>query len=112
MTCEDEGGGTSLVLLSSRVGDNVGERGGQGSNDDDCGRGGRVIVIVVVKGGGGGGGWVYFRLWGCLGRRNGERSRNRERGRAQALGGRRFLNSYNDQPKDGVRGRGDIRDGM
>ncbi len=23
-----------------------------------------------------------------------------------------FLNSYNNQPKDGVRGKGDIRDGM
>ncbi len=23
-----------------------------------------------------------------------------------------FFNSYNNQPKDGVRGRGDIRDGM
>ena len=57
-------------------------------------------------------GWVCFRLWGCLGRRKDERSRNRERGRAQALGGRRFLNSYNNQPKDGVRGRGVIRDGM
>jgi hypothetical protein len=48
-----------LSLSSSRVGDNVGERGGQGSNDDDCGRGGRVIVIVVVKGGGGGGGCLF-----------------------------------------------------
>jgi hypothetical protein len=57
-------------------------------------------------------GWVCFRRWGCLGRRIDDRSRNRERGRAQALGGRRFFNSYNNQPKDSIRGKGDIRDGM
>lgn len=49
---EDEGGEMSLVVvIVEPVGDNVGERGGWGSNDDDFGRGGRVVVFVV-KGGG------------------------------------------------------------
>ena len=52
---EDEGGEMSLVVvLVEPVGDNVGERRGRGSNDDDCGRGSRVIVIVVEGGEGGG----------------------------------------------------------
>ena len=49
---EDEGGEMSLVVvIVEPVGDNVGERGGRGSNNDDCGRGG-CVVIFVVKGGG------------------------------------------------------------
>ncbi len=27
----------------------MGERGGQGDNDDDCGRGGRVVVVVIKQ---------------------------------------------------------------
>jgi hypothetical protein len=43
---EDEGGGTSLVVVVVEpVGVNVGERGGRGSNDDDCRRRGRVVVV-------------------------------------------------------------------
>ena len=49
---EDEGGQMALVVvIVEPVGDNLGERGGRGSNDDDFRRGDRVVV-VVLKGGG------------------------------------------------------------
>ena len=35
-----------LSLSSSRVGVNFEERGGRGSNDNDCGLGGCVVLIV------------------------------------------------------------------
>jgi hypothetical protein len=84
-----------VVVIVEPVGDNVGERGGGGATTMIAG--GEVVSLSSSSREGDEGGWVCFRLWGCLGRRKDERSRNRES---------RFLNSYNNQPKDGVRGRG------
>jgi hypothetical protein len=58
-----DGASSPLSRLLSRVGDDVGERGGRGDNNDDCGRG---IIVVIKRGGGREGQWQRFRKGGHL----------------------------------------------
>ena len=50
----------SSCILSSCVGDDVGERGEWGDRNDDCGRGGRMVLVVEEGGDAGGGTSLVF----------------------------------------------------
>jgi len=47
----------------------------------------------------------------CLGRRNATHQKTERGGKVVALGGRRFVNRHNNQPKFGYDGGGDIGEG-